>query len=519
MDVLQNLDLLFVGVATAATVLLGFTIFYTDKKSITNRTFLGFAIVTAIWDITNYIAYTLTSASIAIIFLRIELFFAVWQAFLIFQLFYVFPKEKFKFNKAYKFLLIPLVSVVSILNLTPLVLRSVTETNPDGTILSVSNGPAIPLFGIVSIFLVISSLFVLIRKILKSTKEEKKPYKLLLTGILIMFFFIIIFNFIFPAFLNNSSYISYGAVFILPFVFFTAYAIHKHRLFNIKDTATVFAATTLSVVTFLEIIFADNLSSILFRSSVFILVLIFSIRLIKNMFALERANEEKSEFMSFASHEIRNPITAMKGYASLMLEGDTGPINPMTKDAAQKIMFASNQVISLIAQYLNKSKMELGELKYLFSIFDVSDTVEEIVRGFQPVAEQKGITVTTNIDKSQKYHVKADEVKIKEVISNTIDNSIKYTPKGGVVVSVEHDGEKVLIKIKDTGVGIPPETIPHLFKKFSRADAQKVNLLGTGLGLFLAKTFIDAHNGRIWAESEGKDKGSTIIIELPAVSA
>jgi len=97
-----------------------------------------------------------------------------------------------------------------------------------------------------------------------------------------------------------------------------------------------------------------------------------------------------------------------------------------------------------------------------------------------------------------------------------IDNSIKYTPQGEVKVSLEKGNGTVTVKIADTGVGIPADTIPQLFKKFSRADAQKVNLLGTGLGLYLAKIFIDAHKGRIWVESPGKDQGSTFFVELPA---
>ena len=100
---------------------------------------------------------------------------------------------------------------------------------------------------------------------------------------------------------------------------------------------------------------------------------------------------------------------------------------------------------------------------------------------------------------------------------NILDNAIKYTPEGTVDVSVTNAKRKVLIVIKDTGVGIDAETIPVLFKEFSRADLQKVNILGTGLGLYLAKVFTEANKGRIWAESDGKNQGSQFYIEFPEV--
>jgi len=111
----------------------------------------------------------------------------------------------------------------------------------------------------------------------------------------------------------------------------------------------------------------------------------------------------------------------------------------------------------------------------------------------------------------------ADEPKLREVIGNLVDNSIKYTKAGGITLEIEKRNGMARVIVADTGVGIAHETTPHLFKKFSRADAQKMNLRGTGLGLFLAKTFIEGMGGKIWAESDGLDKGSRFIIELHTV--
>jgi len=241
-----------------------------------------------------------------------------------------------------------------------------------------------------------------------------------------------------------------------------------------------------------------------------------SLELVRLKQALEASNEQLSEFMSLATHEIRNPATYIKGFAAGALEGDLGPLTPAMKDGMQKIYVRVNDIIHLGNQYLDKSKLELNQLKYEFADIDLGALVNTLVAEFQAHAEQKGITLQSAIDANEHYVAHADTGKIKEVIGNLIDNSIKYTPQGEVKVSLEKGNGTVTVKIADTGVGIPADTIPQLFKKFSRADAQKVNLLGTGLGLYLAKIFIDAHKGRIWVESPGKDQGSTFFVELPA---
>jgi len=230
---------------------------------------------------------------------------------------------------------------------------------------------------------------------------------------------------------------------------------------------------------------------------------------------LDDSNEQLSEFMSLATHEIRNPATFIKGFTAGALEGDLGELTPAIKDGMQKIFVRTNDIIHLGNQYLNKSKLELNQLKYEFAPLDLGKMTDDLVREFQPAATQQGIAVTSSFDTSQSYEVQADSGKIKEVLGNLIDNSIKYTKQGSVTVSLAKNEKTVTGKIADTGVGIPAETIPKLFKKFSRADAEKANILGTGLGLYLAKIFVDAHHGRIWVESEGQDKGSTFFVELP----
>ena len=237
----------------------------------------------------------------------------------------------------------------------------------------------------------------------------------------------------------------------------------------------------------------------------------------KNTFDIELANEQKSELMSFATHEIRTPITVMRGYAMMLLEGDRGEISKDVKDLLQKIMIAGNDVTTLLAEYLDKSKIELGQLECIQTDFNVKDMVNEVLAIFKIHADQKGLKLTKSIRSAGIFMIHADRAKLKEVVTNVIDNSIKYTPKGSITVTLTRNDGYIIIEVTDTGVGIEPDVMPSLFKEFSRADLQKVNILGTGLGLFLAKRFTEEQGGKIWAESEGKNKGSHFFVKFPEV--
>jgi signal transduction histidine kinase len=307
------------------------------------------------------------------------------------------------------------------------------------------------------------------------------------------------------------------------YVVMVAYAIIRHRLFDIRVIATELLVFTLWVVLFFRLLLAQGIDEQLIDLGTFVVSVIVGILLTRSVLReveqrerIEKLSEEKSEFMSFASHEIRNPITAMRGYASLVVDGTVGDAGAQVREVAQKILVNGDTVLSLISEFLNKSKVELGQISYTMTDVDVGKTIASIAEGLKPHARENNLTFDVKID-FPNLMAKADEAKLREVVGNLIDNSMKYTKTGGVTVEVEKRNGLARITVSDTGVGIPQETISHLFQKFSRADAQKMNLLGTGLGLFLAKTFIEGMGGKIWAESDGKGKGSRFIIELHTV--
>jgi signal transduction histidine kinase len=297
----------------------------------------------------------------------------------------------------------------------------------------------------------------------------------------------------------------------------------------------------LSIVTFLEVIFSQGLNQIIFRSSIFILVLIFSIFLLKSVrkeviqrekieelakqltkanVRLKELDKLKSEFVSFATHQIRAPLAAIKGYTSMIIEGSYGEISKKMKGVVDKIYKSSESLVLVVEDYLNISRIEIGRMKYDFKILDFGKLIREIVQELTPNIKRAELNVSINIDESGEYKANIDEGKMRQVIVNLIDNAIKYTKKGSITISLSKSGDtgKLLASISDTGVGISKEMMLKLFSKFIRAkNASDVNIGGTGLGLYIAKQMTEAHSGgRLWVESKGKGKGSTFFVELDA---
>ncbi len=261
------------------------------------------------------------------------------------------------------------------------------------------------------------------------------------------------------------------------------------------------------------IIFIVFLTSII---SILTIVLIYAWRRYAKF--LEKSNDDKTKFVSFATHQIRAPLTAIKGYASLILEGEYGEIPDKVKEAAQIMYKSAHNLVGVVGDYLDISRIELGKMKYDFAPIDLTPTIKQLVAELQPNLIGKELTLTfAPKNPDDLCSVSVDAGKIKQVVGNLVDNAIKYTPKGSIVVSIEHKTDnKVLISIVDTGVGVDEATKAKLFQRFSRADdAHAVNATGTGLGLYIVRQMVEAHHGRVWVESEGKGKGSQFYIELP----
>jgi signal transduction histidine kinase len=235
---------------------------------------------------------------------------------------------------------------------------------------------------------------------------------------------------------------------------------------------------------------------------------------------LQELDRMKSEFVSIASHQLRSPLTSIRGYASMLAEGTYGKVPERAVIILQNIADSSRFMAQSVEDYLNVSRIEAGNMKYEYSDFSLKEQASKVVDELRQVAMKKGLVMVFRSDCTGSGMIHADIGKVRQVLMNLIDNSMKYTPKGSVTVVAHDDMKKktITVSIHDTGIGMNAETVGEVFNKFVRAkNANCVNVTGTGLGLYVAKKMIDEMGGKVWAESEGEGKGSTFHLEFKVV--
>ncbi len=229
----------------------------------------------------------------------------------------------------------------------------------------------------------------------------------------------------------------------------------------------------------------------------------------------EAATRAKSEFLASMSHELRTPLNAVIGFSEVLLEKMFGDINAKQEEYLRDILESGRHLLSLINDILDLSKVEAGWMELELTTFDVPMALDNTLMLVKERASRHGIQLALDVDE-RLGDFTADERKIKQVLLNLLSNAIKFTPEGGKIsVRASLDRDHVLISVSDTGVGIAPENHQRIFEEFRRVgDDEMRKTEGTGLGLTLAKKFVELHGGRIWVESE-VGRGSTFTFTLP----
>ena len=223
----------------------------------------------------------------------------------------------------------------------------------------------------------------------------------------------------------------------------------------------------------------------------------------------------KSEFISLASHQLRTPLSSIKTYSHMLSDGYMGEVTHAQREALRTIINATNRMNELISTLLNITRIESGTIAVSSKMISVDKLVQDVVKDLEVQAGDKNIDITIKLP-STPVRVKTDSLIAKEILSNLIANSLKYTPEGGnIQVRVQRKKNSIVVVVKDNGVGIPKYSQDQIFTKFFRApNVLKYETTGTGLGLYLVKGLTEQIGGRIWFESE-EGKGSTFFLSLP----
>ena len=233
---------------------------------------------------------------------------------------------------------------------------------------------------------------------------------------------------------------------------------------------------------------------------------------------LQELDRLKSAFLANMSHELRTPLNSILGFTDVMLEGLDGKLTDYMDNDLRLIQKNGQHLLHLINDVLDMAKIESGRMNLHPEKFTVHSVLDEVTSITSTLASEKNIALFIDEDSDREIEVYADNTRLRQVMINLVNNSIKFTLQGKIALKVAQlDGARVLISVKDTGIGIPPDKLEAVFQEFTQVDTSTTRKVGgTGLGLPISRRLVDMHGGRLWVESTGiEGEGSTFFVELP----
>jgi signal transduction histidine kinase len=238
-------------------------------------------------------------------------------------------------------------------------------------------------------------------------------------------------------------------------------------------------------------------------------------KIINSQQQIEALSNARIHFINQVAHEIRSPLTSVVGYTQLLTEQKLGPLPEAQQEPVHIIQRQAQRILDMVNDLLNISRLESGTVKLNKKSASLIEVARQAIEAFGPQINAKKIILVQEFD-PQTPPVVIDEDKMIEVFTNLISNSIKFCGNGcRVFLSIAPGKNEVLVSLRDEGLGIEPVDLPHIFERFYRANKESAERKGTGLGLALTKTIIEAHGGRIWAVSAGVGQGTIFYFALP----
>lgn len=523
-----NFDLIniFILLVLVSNFILGVFIYLSNKKSIINFNFFIFSTTATIWGISMFLFRSFPDYGNAL-FARTLYASASMIPFVFLYFIRVFPTEAYSLSRRY-------IQVLSI----PFLLIFSTSLVEDLLIISslkVLGGEPEIIFhkGYHSIYALYINIYfaicyvILFLKLLRARGIERVQMAYVITGTLVGTIIGVSTNLVMP-YLGDFSLNWMGQIGVISMVGAIAYSIMKHRLFNMKVLATQFIVAVLCISMFTRLLFSTTDKDLVINVVFLIITLIVGIFLIRSVIKevklreqveklaedLQKANLGQSNLIHFMNHQVKGRFGNAKNIFAELMTDDYGVMPEGALPLLQKGLEETNMGVDYVQSILHGASAENGTLPYEMADMDMKELVENVFAKQKVYAENKGLKINLNIEKGN-YIIRGDVTQLGEAIKNLIDNSINYTMEGNIDVNLSA-GDAVRLVVKDTGVGITPEDKQKLFKSGGRgAESLKINVNSTGYGLAFVKGVVEAHHGRVWAESEGAGKGSTFILELP----
>ena len=379
---------------------------------------------------------------------------------------------------------------------------------------------------------------ILFKKYIKATGIVKKQILYILIGYFIGSNLAMITNLVLPWF-GYFELNWLGQFFSTFLAIFTTYAILRLNLLDIKLVTAEGLLIILNLFLGFKFIFSSGLWDFILQGFLLFSVMVISYMLLRSVRkeidrreeltklakTLEKANlrlqevdRQKTEFLSIASHQLRTPLSIAKGYIELLEDGAYGKINKEMRNILEGMNNSNEHLVKLVDDFLDISRIEQGRTKYTFSDMDLNKLVEGVAEELKERAKEKGIKIIYKKLKIKNV-INIDEEKVRHVVFNFIDNAIKYSNNGKkIIVNVIKEKKGISVRIKDDGLGFDKVDQANFFQKFYRGNNVKgTNVSGTGLGLYVCRRFIERHDGRIWADSKGKGKGSEFGFWIPSL--
>lgn len=522
-----NLSTLILLIFIFFNIPLSILVLLQNPKSWTNKLFSILIIFLTIYLVVNTELYIFNEYNTRLFFGRFIIANGAILNLLVFLFLYTFPSPGFSLKRKYFLPLLIITLILSLVSFSNLIFEGINISN--GNVVTPIPGKLLPLFGLHTLLLIAAGLVAIYKKRKSTTGLDRLRINYIFFGVGILFFLIIVFNFIFPVVLKYGFFVPFLPVYILVFLAIVSFAIMRHKLFDLRVVATQILTLILWIILLANIFTVQDNSQRLINGLILIASIVSGVLLIRSVLKevqqreklqeltdkLKLLDAQKDEFISMAAHELRAPMTAVKGYISMILEGDVGDIPDKARGFLADTNAINERMIRLVNNMLNVSRIEEGRMVYQVETENLSRIVRAAYSEFTPEAERKGLDFILDIKPQIKDEVEVDVDRIHEVVTNLISNSIKYTEKGYVRVVLTQPSKAIVrVEVEDTGTGISPEEQERLFKKFYRAESQVGKTIGTGLGLYISKLLIEKFNGKIGVESE-EDKGSTFWFELP----